>query len=515
MPTRGFSPAACIVPAILWLWLFFHLHYEWSLNPQYGYGWAVPFLAGFMFYLRWPSRPAVTDTAPSAAASLCSWILLALLLPIRVIEEANPDWRLLSWVFALVVVAYLLLALAHSVGPARAWHFAFPICFTLVAVPWLVRFENVVIQALTHAVAFAGVEIAGWVGVGAYQIGNVIELHNGFVGVDEACSGVKTLQASIMVSLVVGELFQVRPWRRGTLLVLGAVWVFACNVLRAATLVIIAARQGTSLMERWHDSIGTAVLILGMAGLVAIGWSLRNRQLTETEASESTATKDRAYVSTRWISPALAVVWLITIFAGTELWYRSQERALVNMPSWRGRWPAENPTMRSMPVADTTRAILRYDDASSAAWEDPRGILWWSFFARWEPQRTALQLVRSHSPEICLPAVGRRFVAERPPIIVETQAAPLRFRAYEFEQSNRPLFVFVCIQEDKVQGSPVATAAAQWNARGRLAAAWHGQRNLGQRLLEIAVTGFEDFPRARAEVERAVREIVVGSAITG
>jgi exosortase/archaeosortase family protein len=136
-----------------------------------------------------------------------------------------------------------------------------------VAVPWLVQIENSIIQGMTRAVAFAAVEIAGWIGVGAYQIGNIIELHNGFVGVDEACSGVKTLQASIMVALVLGELFQLRAARRVGLLVAGAAWVFLCNVLRATTLVIIAAKQGTGALTSWHDPVGIAVLIGGMAGL--------------------------------------------------------------------------------------------------------------------------------------------------------------------------------------------------------------------------------------------------------
>jgi hypothetical protein len=41
-----------------------------------------------------------------------------------------------------------------------------------------------------------------------------------------------------------------------------------------------------------------------------------------------------------------------------------------------------------------------------------------------------------------------------------------------------------------------------------LRAAWLGQRNLGQRLLEIAVTGFNDFPQAREATERIVGGIV-------
>jgi exosortase/archaeosortase family protein len=369
---------------------------------------------------------------------------------------------------------------------------------------------------MTRAVAFAAVEIAGWIGVGAYQIGNIIELHNGFVGVDEACSGVKTLQASIMVSLVLGELFQLGASKRFGLLIGGAIWVFVCNVLRATALVIIAAKQGTVALESWHDGIGTAVVIVGMAGLMAIAWFLRDEESGSDSQPPSLSTRDRGAQAPPTLRFSFfALAWLLAIFVATELWYRSHEHELVALPAWQARWPSEQPTFRDMPIADTTRSILRYDEATSAAWEDPRAIRWWTFFARWEPQRTALQLVRSHSPEICLPAIGRTFVQERPAIVVETDALPLRFRVYEFEQSDRPLFVFVCIQEDKIAAPSRAAAVSEWSAEGRVIAAWRGQRNLGQRLLEIAVIGFDDYLRAREAFAATVRGVVEKSAPTG
>ena len=196
------------VPALLWLWLAWHLHSEWSLNAQYNYGWAVPFLVVFLFYFRWQTRPEPRQPIPPNRARLLAGGVLLAFLPIRLVEEANPDWRLLSWVFALLVVAFSIVALMRAGGPSWARHFVFPVCFPLVAVPWLVQIENFVIHGLTRAVAYMAVEVAGWLGIGAYQLGNVIELANGFVGVDEACSGVKTLQAAIMVSLFLGELLR-------------------------------------------------------------------------------------------------------------------------------------------------------------------------------------------------------------------------------------------------------------------------------------------------------------------
>src|SRR5207248_3690072 len=94
---------------------------------------------------------------------------LPIFLPIRVIEEANPDWRLLSWTLALVVIAFSLLAFARLGGRGWVSHFAFPVCLPLVAVPWRVPFEEFVVQNMTRAVAYASLEILGWVGCGAFH----------------------------------------------------------------------------------------------------------------------------------------------------------------------------------------------------------------------------------------------------------------------------------------------------------------------------------------------------------
>ncbi len=278
-----------------------------------------------------------------------------------------------------------------------------------MAVPWPVRLENVIVQNLMGMVTSCAVEFAGWIGVGAYQVGNVIELRNGFVGVDDACSGVRTLQAGIMVSLVLGELLHLRRTKRLALVILGCAWIFACNIFRAAALVIVAARDGVGALERWHDLIGTLALVIGLAGLFALAW------LWKSEGARLTLRPVAARRGSSWANQLMMLAWLVAVFGVTELWYRSHEGEFVDRVPWQVRWPPANATLRLLPIAETTRAILHYDEASSAAWEDPGPVRWWSFFGRWKPRRAALQLVRSHSPEICLPAIGRIFRGEKAP----------------------------------------------------------------------------------------------------
>jgi len=499
---------AALVPAALWLWLFFHLHVEWSLNSQYNYGWAVPFLGLFLFCFRGQRRPSPEPPVRGRRAALGAMgFLLTLLFPIRVIEEANPDWRLLSWILALSVVAFSLLALYRAGGRAWLAHFAFPVSFPLAAVPWPVQFENAIVQTMMRGVASIAVEITGWLGVGAYQLGNVIQLRNGFVGVDEACSGVKTFQAGIMVALVLGEMLRLRWRKRIGLLLIGCGWIFLCNVFRATALVLVAAQSGLEALRRWHDMIGTAALLSGMAGVLVLAWIWKGEPQEETSGVKFPPAREA------W-PQFLAMAWLAVVFAGTEIWYRSHERQLIERPRWQVSWPTGNETVTPLPIPETTRVILHYDEAKSAAWEYPRGVRWWSFFAHWKPQRAALQLVRSHSPEICLPAIGRTFRGAHPDLNLTTGPVPLDFRSYEFEQNGRPLFVFICIQEDKrVASAP--TASEEWNLRGRVRAALQGKRNLGQRLLEIAVSGFDDFKQASEAVSTTVNTIVNAETPTG
>jgi exosortase len=497
--------AAWIVPTLLWLWLFVHLHDGWSLNPQYNYGWAVPFLAALLFYLRWIDRPrpaAKRDEGFFSTVRLGRWVLLAILLPIRVVEEANPDWRLLGWALAMIVVAYCLLLLQEVGGRPWSVHFAFPICFVLVSVPWLVQIENVIVQNLARGVAAVAVEFAGWVGIGAYQLGNVIELPNGFVGIDEACSGVKTLQAALMVGLFLGELLRLSVQRRLLLVVLGVVWVVLCNIFRATTLVVLAARYGLDALGHWHDLIGTIVVIAGMAGLLACALFLNLKSGQRVLMPQDGQTQNISIAET-----VSVIGWLLVVFTATEFWYRAHERGLLERPRWSVHWPTHNIQSQRIAISDATRAILRYDEASSATWEESPAVKWWGFSAHWKPRRVAVQLAQSHSPEICLPAIGRVFKRELPPVTIYEKIVDLHFRAYEFEQEDRPLFVFVSIQDDKASFNQ-NMAAANWNTRGRLLAAWQGRRNLGQRLLELAVKGFDDFSQAHDALRKTVETIV-------
>src|SRR5256714_13812478 len=256
-----------VVFGLIWFELINQLKPEWWLNPQYNYGLIVPCLALYLFWKRWRIRPAPEPPAMRALAVVFILLSAALFLPIRFLSEANPDWRLLSWLLALVVAA-ISLSFIYLAG-GRAWlrHFAFPVLFFLVAVPWPVRIEQLVIQDLMRIVTAINVTLLQLAGVPALQHGNVIEVGSGFIGIEEACSGVRSLQATLMVSLFLGELYSFRISRRVVLVVIGALLAFICNVVRTAILVWVGTTKGIKAIDAWHDPAGLTILVICKFGL--------------------------------------------------------------------------------------------------------------------------------------------------------------------------------------------------------------------------------------------------------
>src|SRR6202008_342299 len=90
----------------------------------------------------------------------------------------------------------------------------------------------------------------------AVQHGNLIEVKNGLLGIDEACSGVRSLQATLMVSLFLGELYRASRLRRIVIVLCGVLIAFLCNVGRTFILTAVAAKDGVEAISNWHDPLG-------------------------------------------------------------------------------------------------------------------------------------------------------------------------------------------------------------------------------------------------------------------
>jgi exosortase len=555
----------------LWFVLCRQLSGEWLVNEQYNYGWFVPFFALYLFWLRWQDRPEPEVRGQKSEvrsriliAAAIAIISLLLLLPVRLFEIAAPEWRLLGWVHAASVATLTLLYLSCVGGKPWVRHFAFPVAFFFVAVPWPTALEVPIIQGLMRMVAHVAAETAMLLGIPAQVEGNLIRVNTGLVGVNEACSGIRSLQTSLMIGLLFGELKRFSVLRRVALVAGAVVIALFANFVRAVFLVVIEATKSISEVSRWHDIAGytiVALVFVGTMGLASLlgraegrgqppspGYGEPRKSEVRNQRSQSAIRNPQSAIPGSYL--VFALCWLLFVEIGTAAWYRVHETNLVSGIRWTVQWPAQAPNFRKLHIDPEIRSVLRFDEGQSAAWMltppptsesfspaktsgtevnrlPPNTVACYLYVFRWNPGRNSALLANLHRPDVCLPASGWTQVADNGvrnyPV---TGAFELPFRHFEFQRAvgnsePQTAHAFYCLSEDRASGPSTSRAGtdspgmfgnrSEWTRAERVREVLKGRRHLGQQVIEAIFVSNEPFSAADAEsrLRDLVREVVV------
>jgi exosortase len=257
-PVNGWMFGAVLL--LIWGSAFRQWSYDWSTNPQYFYGWAVPFLAGYLLYERWLEKPSPAPPERFGFVAMLALAAAVAQIPLRWFGEANSDWWPVWWGYGLVclVATFGLIFLVGGWPWLRVM--VFPFLFILTAIPWPTYLEIDIVQGLMSVNAAISAELVSAMGYYAMAIGNVIEVEGGVLGVNEACSGIRSLQSTLMASIFLIGLYRLRVPGGLLLVAAGAGIAFLCNVVRTTFLTYQGAAHGIKATEEYHDSAGFAVL---------------------------------------------------------------------------------------------------------------------------------------------------------------------------------------------------------------------------------------------------------------
>jgi exosortase/archaeosortase family protein len=395
-------------------------------------------------------------------------------------------------------------------------------------------------------------------GTPAQVEGNLIRVTNGLVGVNEACSGIRSLQTSLMIGLLFGDVKRLSVLRRLALVVCAAVIALLANFVRAVFLVQIAATENLSEVSRWHDIAGYSIIALVFVGTMALAYLLGRKPAAVVAGVSPTESKSSQPRSLRLQLPLsfvlAALCWLMFVEIGTAAWYRSHEVNLVTGTRWAVQWPEEARDFRKLKIDPEIRAVLRFDEGQAAAWtipmtshsnaetslpgqsarfatqahasaENTLSCLLYVF--RWEPGRNSALLANLHRPDVCLPASGWTEVADDGVRSYQVSAGfTLPFRHFEFQRrfedsTLQVAHAFYCLSEDQTAAAVTSRAGAdlpsmsgnrsEWTRAERLRTVMEGRRHLGQHVIEAILITSEPLSAAEAESELGdlIRDVVV------
>jgi exosortase len=345
--------------------------------------------------------------------------------------------ELVLWSLCLLCVGLTFLVLAKIGGRSLARAEIFPILFFLSAVPWPPRFEQPLTAALMRGVAEGTTEILHWLGIEAIASGGAIAMHSGLVGITEACSGVRSLQAGIMFGLAMGEWFLLRPARRVILLLAAIALALVTNLGRTLALSLQAEWHGIRSVDRIHDltgNIAVTSLVLAIAILARIQAARRSSSKPEADLTASPAR------SFRFASPvfAVAAVALVAGIFGARMLYAWGEGSGYSQqaPRFTSRVSAQGSAhSKSVPsevwneLRPTSGEYVQYEDGASGTGP----VDCFHFF--WKPSvwnRFALV----HRPDVCMPGIGWTEVKAPQPVSVIFGGRAVSFYLFHFRRGN-------------------------------------------------------------------------------
>jgi exosortase len=404
----GFAAALCW---ILWP--------AWSGDPDVSHGLLMPVV--FLILIARSRRAGPWRFHNGGPAAAGAAVLLAagapILLFVAGLYSTAIGWSnaLVSFLLATSLTLFLLAGLVvlsdrrvrciplnwAAVTAALLWPMASPIppgTYTRLTL----SLQLLVTRCVIHTLHILGIV--------AIRHGNVIQLANGAVGVEEACSGVRSLVSCVFVGVFLSGALLTRPRGRLLVIALSVPLALGMNFLRSLILTLLA-QSGTWIAGRWHDITGFAILLVTAFILTGLSVYLSRHGGDRTVATEPAKEGPAGPPAGQRI---LAVSLLVaTLLIG--LFYAHTRPAPAETsktgPDLRSLLPGDKPgwTVTTsggiyeftglLQTEDMAQRVYRRDGAGS-----PTTII--VYAAYWRPGQAPVSLVETHTPDACWPGSG-------------------------------------------------------------------------------------------------------------
>jgi exosortase len=235
---------------------------EWWTEDSSSYGMLVPPIALYIAY----TRRQLTFSIPAAPDLHGLWMAAfgcAVFITGRLAAEF-----FLSRISIVIVLAGLVWTFG---GKARLKTLTFPFILLATMVPLPAIVYNSVAAPLQLFASSIATDLAQALGVSIYRDGNIIYLANTSLGVAEACSGLHSLSAMVVASLLLGFLEDASLAGRISIFCLSVPLAIGVNVVRVTGTAALADYRKDFAEGFYHAFSGWLVFVVGFGMLWLIG----------------------------------------------------------------------------------------------------------------------------------------------------------------------------------------------------------------------------------------------------
>lgn len=250
---------------ILYATNFAKLFSDWSVDENYSHGFFVPLA---FFWMLWRQRQELENIKISPR----SWGILIVLFAL--IQLAAGTWGAENFVAHSSLLVLLCGIVVFLFGTEMLRAVAFPIAWLLFMIP----LPSIIFYSLTFPLQLLASKLA----VGILDLlrvpnvceGNVLYLANFTAGVEEACSGIRSLISILAFAVLLGYLLNMSVRSRWILAIAAIPIALGMNAARVAGTGLVGNYLGTRWAEGFFHTFSGWLLFIGslaiMLGVVRI-----------------------------------------------------------------------------------------------------------------------------------------------------------------------------------------------------------------------------------------------------
>jgi exosortase len=247
-----------VLIGILFAAVLLDMAHDWWTDPALSQGMLLPPLA---LYIAWIYRRQTLSYA--ATPDNRGLLLTASACLIFLLGKFASEFFLMRFSFVLLIAG--LIWTFWGMNYLRS--LTFPLLLLAAMVPLPVILYNSMAAPLQLLASDVAAQIAQSFGISVFRDGNVIQLAGTSLGVAEACSGLNSLSALIVGSILLGFLVCSRSVSRLLLFGISVPLAIAVNILRVAGTALIADYNQEFAEGFYHSFSGWLIFVVGFGCL--------------------------------------------------------------------------------------------------------------------------------------------------------------------------------------------------------------------------------------------------------
>lgn len=404
-----------------WVSLLSRTSLWWNEASYYTHGWAVPLLALVLILNRFGERTG------NHHFSLNSWTPIVLgtflFLPARMLAEPDPFWRIPLWVEMAAICWITGLFIRHTKLKISSQSWSVISLYLLTALPWPAGMETKVVYELTQIVSSLTAESLLLLGFPAVLSQGAILVDEEMVKINQACSGIRSLQNLISLAIFLSVYFRLSWGKFIFIIIMAGLVTLVFNFLRALSLSYLSLEFGTDIQDQWHDIVGNSYVTLSMLALGTIGWLLRERLAGEEMAS-------KLLDNGKFLPPKTTLsLSFLYAFSIPQLFAISWFYLLCPKPE-KFTWSVDLGESTQQ-IAQGIKDVLQFDYGEKKKFSTGPDAWIEAIHFGYNPESAAASLCsRNHPPDYCMGYTGVKILESNSEVTYDYEGSSLVFRHY-------------------------------------------------------------------------------------